>query len=149
MQINSKTRVLVTGGAGFIGSWLVNHLNRQGVERIVIADFLGRDGKWQNLVPLVFEDYIEASDLLAGLESNRLGDFDLVLHMGACSSTSERDATYLVKNNYEFTRRLAEWSLGKGARFVYASSAATYGHGSQGMEDSTDLTYLRGLRPLN
>ncbi|HLE55840.1 MAG TPA: ADP-glyceromanno-heptose 6-epimerase [Rhodothermia bacterium] len=149
MQIDSKTRVLVTGGAGFIGSWLVDQLNRQGVERIVIADFLGRDGKWQNLVPLVFEDYLEASDLLANLESNRLGVFGLVLHMGACSSTSERDATYLVKNNYDFTRRLAEWSLGKGARFVYASSAATYGDGSLGMEDSADLTYLRRLRPLN
>jgi ADP-L-glycero-D-manno-heptose 6-epimerase len=149
MQIDSKTRILVTGGAGFIGSSLVEQLNRQGVERIVITDFLGRDCKWQNLVPLVFEDYLEASDLFAGLESNSLGDFDLVLHMGACSSTSERDATYLVKNNYEFTRRLAEWSLGKGARFVYASSAATYGNGLQGMEDSSDLAYLRRLRPLN
>jgi ADP-L-glycero-D-manno-heptose 6-epimerase len=149
MQINSKTRVLVTGGAGFIGSWLVDHLNRQGVERIVITDFLGRDGKWQNLLPLAFEDYVEASDLFDKLESNRLGDFDLVLHMGACSSTSERDASYLIRNNYEFTRRLAEWSLGKGARFAYASSAATYGDGSQGMEDSADLDYLRRLRPLN
>ncbi len=149
MHIDSNARVLVTGGAGFIGSWLVDQLNRQGVERIVIADFLGRDGKWQNLAPLVFEDYLEASDLFASLESNRLGDFGLVLHMGACSSTSERDATYLVKNNYEFTRRLAQWSLGRGARFVYASSAATYGDGSQGMEDSAELTYLRRLRPLN
>jgi ADP-L-glycero-D-manno-heptose 6-epimerase len=149
MQIDPKTRVLVTGGAGFIGSWLVDQLNRKGVERIVITDFLGRDGKWQNLVPLVFEDYVEASDLFANLESNRLGDFDLVLHMGACSSTSERDATYLVKNNYAFTGRLAEWSFGKGARFVYASSAATYGDGSEGMEDSADLAYLCRLRPLN
>jgi len=149
MQIDSKTRVLVTGGAGFIGSWLVDQLNRQGVEGIVITDFLGRDGKWQNLLPLTFEDYVEASDLFDKLESNRLGDFDLVLHMGACSSTSEPDASYLIRNNYEFTRRLAEWSLGKGARFVYASSAATYGDGSQGMEDSADLNYLRRLRPLN
>ncbi len=149
MVLDSKTRVLVTGGAGFIGSQLVGQLNELGVERIVVTDFLGRDAKWQNLVPLVFEDYLEASELFDNLESHRLGNFDLVLHMGACSSTSERDAGYLIRNNYEFTRRLAEWSLGKGARFVYASSAATYGDGSQGMKDSSDLTYLRSLRPLN
>jgi len=149
VQIDPKMRVLVTGGAGFIGSWLVHDLNQRGVERIVVADFLGRDNKWQNLVPLVFEHYLEAADLFPALESNRLGAFDLVLHMGACSSTSERDATYLVNNNYAFTRRLALWSLEKGARFVYASSAATYGDGSQGMEDSSDVSYLRRLRPLN
>lgn len=149
VQINSKTRVLVTGGAGFIGSWLVHDLNQQGVEKIVVADFLGSDNKWQNLTPLAFERYLEASELLPALESNRLGSFDLVLHMGACSSTSERDASYLVSNNYEFTRRLAHWSLDKGARFVYASSAATYGNGSEGMDDTSDISYLRKLRPLN
>jgi ADP-L-glycero-D-manno-heptose 6-epimerase len=72
-----------------------------------------------------------------------------VLHMGACSSTTECDAAYLMRNNYDFTRRLAEWSIGNGARFVYASSAATYGDGTAGMDDSFDLSYLRRLRPLN
>src|SRR3954469_18196077 len=86
------TRVLVTGGAGFIGSALVWALNEHGVERIVVADRLGTDDKWRNLVGLRFEDYIDADDLLGDLESARLGAFELVLHMGACSSTTERDA---------------------------------------------------------
>jgi ADP-L-glycero-D-manno-heptose 6-epimerase len=149
MPLESSTRVLVTGGAGFIGSWLIHQLNQRGIERIVVADFLRCDEKWRNLLPLSFADYVDAGDLLAALASGRLGDFDLVLHMGACSSTTERDAGYLMRNNYEFTRELAEWCLRSGARFVYASSAATYGDGSAGMEDSSDLTYLRRLRPLN
>jgi ADP-L-glycero-D-manno-heptose 6-epimerase len=100
-------------------------------------------------VPLAFADFVDAGDLLELLGSGRLGKFDLVLHMGACSSTTERDAAYLMRNNYDFTRRLAEWSIGNGARFVYASSAATYGDGTAGMDDSFDLSYLRRLRPLN
>lgn len=149
MALESSDRVLVTGGAGFIGSRLIDKLNQRGIEQIVVADFLQSDEKWRNLLPLSFADYIDAGDLLSALVSGRLGNFDLVLHMGACSSTTERDAGYLMRNNYEFTRELAEWSVQSGARFVYASSAATYGDGSAGMEDSSDLAYLRGLRPLN
>lgn len=150
MTFERSTRVLVTGGAGFIGSWLIHKLNERGIEDIVIADFLSADEKWRNLVPLSFADYLDAADLLKALSSGRLGNFDLVLHMGACSSTTELDAGYLMRNNKnEFTRELAEWSLRSGARFVYASSAATYGDGLAGMEDSSDLTYLRRLRPLN
>ena len=143
-------RVLVTGGAGFIGSALVWALNERGAESIVIVDRLGNDEKWRNLVPLRFDDYLEADDLFARLEDGTLGSFDLVLHMGACSSTTERNATYLVHNNFEYTKRLAHWSLENGARFVYASSAATYGDGSAGMED-TDASpeALSRLRPLN
>lgn len=145
----AKARVLVTGGAGFIGSALVWELNRCGCERIVIADFLESSEKWRNLVPLAFEDYIEADDLLARLESKSLGRFDAVLHMGACSSTTERNAAYLVRNNYQFTKELAACALSSNARFVYASSAATYGDGSAGMGDDASLPYLRKLRPLN
>lgn len=144
-----KTRVLVTGGAGFIGSGLIQQLNTAGVENIVVADFLGTTDKWKNLRELRFEDYLEADDMLARLEAGTLGDFDFVLHMGACSSTTERDAAYLVRNNYEFSKSLAEWSARRNARFVYASSAATYGDGSEGMADSSDLAYLAKLRPLN
>lgn len=143
------TRILVTGGAGFIGSQLVRELNDRGIERIVVADFLGSDEKWRNLVPLRFEDYLEADDLFPRLKVGELGSFDLVLHMGACSSTTETNGPWLIRNNYEFTRELAEWSLGNGARFVYASSAATYGDGSAGMEDRSDLAWLETLRPLN
>ncbi|MES2524217.1 MAG: ADP-glyceromanno-heptose 6-epimerase [Gemmatimonadota bacterium] len=143
-------RILVTGGAGFIGSALVWQLNAMGCERVVIADRLGRSDKWRNLAPLRFEDYLEADDLLPRLESGALGRFTHVLHMGACSSTLERDATFLVHNNFEFTKRVAAWSLGADARFVYASSAATYGDGSAGMSDDVHgLRDLTRLRPLN
>lgn len=143
------SRVLVTGGAGFIGSALVWELNRRGCDRIVIADFLESSDKWRNLVPLRFEDYLEADNLLPRLAAKELGKFDLVLHMGACSATTERDAAYLVRNNYEFTKDIASYALAANARFVYASSAATYGDGSAGMSDSSDLTNLNALRPLN
>jgi ADP-L-glycero-D-manno-heptose 6-epimerase len=143
----SESRVLVTGGAGFIGSALVWALNRRGCDNIVVCDILGTNEKWRNLAPLRFADYVEAEALLPRLQSGALGKFDLVLHMGACSATTEKDATYLIKNNYEFTKDLAVWSLAQKARFVHASSAATYGDGSEGMEDNE--TQLDALRPLN
>jgi ADP-L-glycero-D-manno-heptose 6-epimerase len=148
----SDARVLVTGGAGFIGSALVWALNRRGCERIVVCDRLGTDERWRNLTPLRFADYVEADDLLPRLQSGALGKFDLVLHMGACSSTTETNASFLIRNNFEFTKDLAAWALGqksrgKKTRFVYASSAATYGDGSAGMED--DDAKLDTLRPLN
>ncbi|MGO8767142.1 MAG: ADP-glyceromanno-heptose 6-epimerase [Limisphaerales bacterium] len=143
----SDSRVLVTGGAGFIGSALVWALNRRGCDDIVVCDILGTDEKWRNLTPLRFADYVEAEVLLAKLQGGTLGKFDLILHMGACSSTTERDASYLIRNNYQFTRDLGAWALANKARFVYASSAATYGDGSAGMED--DASQLEKLRPLN
>jgi ADP-L-glycero-D-manno-heptose 6-epimerase len=143
----STSRVLVTGGAGFIGSALVWALNRRGCEDIVICDVLGTNEKWRNLAPLRFTDYVEADVLLSRLQSAALGKFDLVLHMGACSSTTERDASYLIRNNYEFTKDLAAWALTTRTRFVYASSAATYGDGSAGMQDGD--TKIESLRPLN
>ena len=143
----SDARVLVTGGAGFIGSALVWALNRCGCEHIVVCDRLGMDEKWRNLTPLRFANYVEADELLPRLQTGALGKFELVLHLGACSSTTERDASYLIRNNFEFTNDLAAWALGQKARFVYASSAATYGDGSAGMDD--DDAKLDTLRPLN
>lgn len=144
------SRVLVTGGAGFIGSAVVWALNGLGLERIVVTDRLGRDEKWRNLVPLRFEDYLEADDLMPRLTRGSLGRFDLVLHLGACSATTELDATYLARNNFEFTKDLAHWALGHEVRFVYASSAATYGDGAHGMDDHDHSTAaLTRLRPLN
>lgn len=142
-------RVLVTGGAGFIGSALVHALNARGMENIVITDLLGTDDKWKNLVPLAFQDYLEADDFAARLQTNpgAFGSFDAVFHLGACSATTEKDAGYLAKNNYAFTRDLCDFALKTGSRFVYASSAATYGDGERGMDDQ--MPAIQKLRPLN
>src|ERR1700677_1695648 len=142
-----KLRILVTGGAGFIGSALVWELNRRGCENIVITDILGTTEKWKNLTPLRFDDYIEAEDLFPRLDRDALGKFDIVLHLGACSATTELDATWLIRNNFEYTKHLAAWSLANHARFVYASSAATYGDGGAGMSDTEPG--IEKYRPLN
>ncbi len=147
MRPLDECRVLVTGGAGLIGSALVWGLNQRGCERIVVCDVLGTSPKWRNLTPLRFQDYLEADDLFDCLEEETLGEFDLVLHLGACSATTETDGTYLIRNNFEFTKDLAGWALAHGTRFVYASSAATYGDGSAGMSDATED--LSVFRPLN
>ncbi len=149
MILDARSRVLVTGGAGFIGSNLVRELNNRGIDDIIIADFLGSEEKWRNLVPLRFADYLEADDLLERVQTNGLGKVDLVLHMGACSDTTERNARFLIQNNYDYTRQLAQWTLQQGGRFVYASSAATYGDGAAGMSDSGEMESLSALRPLN
>ncbi|HXC33197.1 MAG TPA: ADP-glyceromanno-heptose 6-epimerase [Verrucomicrobiae bacterium] len=141
-------RVVVTGGAGFIGSVLVWELNRRGCFDVAIADFPGNPEKCANLAGLRHTEIIEPADLPARLSSGSLGKLDCIFHLGACSSTTETNEQYLRENNYEYSRKLAEWALGAGVRFVYASSAATYGDGSAGMDDS-DPRQLERLRPLN
>lgn len=141
--------IIVTGGAGFIGSNIVKALNEAGEQDILIVDRLGKTDKWKNLTDLRFLDYEHKDDFLVRLEQ---GSFDrgtrAVIHMGACSSTTERDADYLMRNNYEYSRKLATRFAGReGVRFIYASSAATYGDGSQGYSD--DHRTVPSLRPLN
>ena len=114
-----------------------------------MTDVLGSDEKWRNLVPLRFADYVEADHFRRHLAANPLafGRFSTVFHLGACSATTEKNASYLADNNYNVTKELAAWSLEHSARFIYASSAATYGDGAQGMDDKSED--LNRLRPLN
>jgi ADP-L-glycero-D-manno-heptose 6-epimerase len=140
--------IIVTGGAGFIGSATIKKLNDQGIEKILVVDELGKSDKWKNLLGKRFSDYIHKDDFLKSLENrNNFSDAEAVIHFGACSSTTEQDADFLMRNNYKYSRSLAEWALVKNARFIYASSAATYGDGSHGFSDD-DATSSK-LRPMN
>jgi ADP-L-glycero-D-manno-heptose 6-epimerase len=139
-------RIVVTGAGGFIGRNIAAELNARGHDDLLLVDYLGKEEKWRNLRGLDFEDILNPAAFLERLESGKLSDIDAIIHMGACSATTERDADYLVENNYRYTRTLCEWSLIQKVRFIYASSAATYGDGSKGYSDTTPL---EDLRPLN
>ena len=145
--------IIVTGGAGLIGSAVIQHLNRIGREDILVVDHLGLTDKWRNLSALRFMDYMEkdAFELLLdnGSAASRLPGrkLEAVIHLGACSATTEPDATYLIRNNFEYSRKLALTALAADARFIYASSAATYGDGENGFAD--DEQQLATLRPMN
>jgi ADP-L-glycero-D-manno-heptose 6-epimerase len=140
--------IVVTGGAGFIGSAFVARLNDGGIDDILIVDELGSTEKWRNLVKRRFADYIDKDDFLSLIETDKLPfKAEAVVHMGACSSTTERDAGYLLENNFHYTCRLAEWALARSVRFIYASSAATYGDGARGFSDDDEAT--RTLLPIN
>jgi ADP-L-glycero-D-manno-heptose 6-epimerase len=138
----------VTGGAGFIGSATIWQLNRLGYDDILCVDHLRSGDKWKNLVGLRITDALHKDDFLATLRRNS-GAFqaDTVIHLGACSSTTERDADYLLRNNTHYTSELCEWSLERHANFIYASSAATYGDAAGGFDD--DPARLESLVPLN
>jgi ADP-L-glycero-D-manno-heptose 6-epimerase len=140
--------IIVTGGAGFIGSAIVAALNSRGISDIIIVDELGTDEKWKNLVRLSYEDYIEKDDFIEIVSSSSI-DFpvEAIFHLGACSSTTELDCSYLAINNYEYTKVLEDWAVNNDVRFIYASSAATYGDGSLGFKD--DQAQIHKLRPLN
>ncbi|HPD57324.1 MAG TPA: ADP-glyceromanno-heptose 6-epimerase [Smithellaceae bacterium] len=140
--------IIVTGGAGFIGSAFVWKLNQQGVDDIIIVDQLGSDDKWKNLVNRRFTDCLHKDDFIKIVQEDK-GPWKVraVIHMGACSSTTERDADYLWENNYLYSRRVAEWSLRHNIRFIYASSAATYGDGTLGFSD--DHEKIGSLKPIN
>jgi len=140
--------IIVTGGAGFIGSALIAGLNKKNITDILVVDRLGKDLKWKNLQNLSFADYVEKDDFLELVIEEKLDSpVDAVFHLGACSDTTETNASYLIKNNYEYTKLLAQWATDADIRFIYASSAATYGNGSVGFRD--DKQKIEVLRPLN
>jgi ADP-L-glycero-D-manno-heptose 6-epimerase len=139
--------IVVTGGAGFIGSAIVWRLNSLGYDKIIVVDELGTDEKWKNLVGLQFSDFINKDKFIENIEKGLDIDAEFIIHMGANSSTTEKDADSLIKNNYEYSKSLAKYSINNNVRFIYASSAATYGDGSLGFKD--DLNDLHSLRPLN
>ena len=139
--------IIVTGAAGFIGRNVVAELNRRGHKNLLLVDKLGTDEKWSNLVGLQFEDILSPDDFLKNVKAGVAPKAGVCIHLGACSATTEKDADYLLENNYRYTRTLCEWSLKQNVRFVYASSAATYGDGSLGYSDADAVTPT--LRPLN
>jgi len=139
--------IVVTGAAGFIGRNAVAELNSRGFDNMLLVDHLGTDEKWRNLVGLRYEDIVAPDNFLAQIQAGKLPAIESIIHLGACSATTERDADYLLRNNYHYTRTLCEWSLRNDARFIYASSAATYGDGAHGYSDDDASTIT--LQPLN
>lgn len=140
--------LVITGSAGFIGSALVWGFNKRGFQDILIVDSLGKDEKWRNLRNLRFNDFMDKEEFIERLEKGQLDDkIKDIIHLGACSDTMEKDADFLIRNNYEYSKRIAIWCLKRGKRLLYASSAATYGDGSKGFSDEHSL--LPSLKPLN
>lgn len=137
--------IIVTGGAGFIGSCVLRTLNDAGYTDIVVVDNICSTEKWRNLANKTYTEYISRNEFL-----NRLPEFSgktsAVIHLGACSSTTERDFDFLYKNNYEFSKSLWNFCADENISFIYASSAATYGGGECGFDDKDDIS---ALRPLN
>ncbi|MDJ0781182.1 MAG: ADP-glyceromanno-heptose 6-epimerase [Desulfosarcinaceae bacterium] len=138
---------IITGGAGFIGSACLWRLNQAGVDDILVVDNLGDSEKWKNLVNRRYRDYLHKSRFLDRLESGALGRITAIIHMGACSATTETDADFLMTNNLHYSQRLARYALEHGIRFINASSAATYGNGDRGFSDAPDSQAQ--LKPLN
>jgi ADP-L-glycero-D-manno-heptose 6-epimerase len=138
--------LLVTGGAGFIGSNLVASLNEAGSSDIVVNDTLGSDGKWRNLGKRQLADVVPPADLFGWLENRKL---DAVIHLGAISDTTATDGDLIMDTNFRLSLKLLDWCTGTRTRFIYASSAATYGDGAQGFDDDCSPAALRRLKPMN
>lgn len=137
-------RVIVTGGAGFIGSCIVQMLNSMGLREIIVVDNVNTSEKWKNLRNKKYESYYHKSEFLNRLP--QLKGITHIVHMGACSATTELDFDYLYKNNFEYTKTLWNYATEKQISFIYASSAATYGAGENGFDDKQELCQLM---PLN
>lgn len=146
MKKTDQPYIVVTGAAGFIGSGIVRHLNDQGYTNLILVDNIGKSEKWKNLLGKKYADFLSIEGLTPWL-SGREKEIGAFIHLGACSDTLETDGDYIMESNYRYTLKLAEYALKNGQRFIYASSAATYGDGSLGFSDEHDM--LDQLRPLN
>ena len=138
--------LLVTGGAGFIGSNVVAALNEAGRADVTVCDRLGHDGKWRNLAKRQLADLVPPAELLNWLGGRRL---DAIIHLGAISETTATDGDLVIETNFRQSMRLLDWCTVHATPFIYASSAATYGDGAQGFRDDPSLAALKALRPLN
>jgi ADP-L-glycero-D-manno-heptose 6-epimerase len=138
--------LLVTGGAGFIGSNIVAALNDAGRADVVVCDVLGSEGKWRNLAKRQLADIVPPGELSDWLKGRRL---DAVLHLGAISETTATDGDLVIESNFRLSMRLLDWCTASSTPFIYASSAATYGDGAQGFSDDPSLAALKTLRPMN
>jgi ADP-L-glycero-D-manno-heptose 6-epimerase len=138
--------LLVTGGAGFIGSNVVASLNEAGRGDVIVNDTLGSDGKWRNLGTRQLADFVPPADLFRWIEGRKL---DAVIHLGAISTTTATDGDEIIDNNFRFSLRLLDWCTATQTPFIYASSAATYGDGSGGFSDDYALAALKKLKPMN
>ena len=138
--------LLVTGGAGFIGSNLVAALNEAGRTDVVVCDWLGHDGKWRNLAKRQLADIVPPEQLMGWLAGRRL---EGIFHLGAISETTATDGDLVVETNFRLSMRLLDWCTAQAVPFVYASSAATYGDGISGFDDDPSLMALKRLRPMN
>jgi ADP-L-glycero-D-manno-heptose 6-epimerase len=138
--------LLVTGGAGFIGSNLVAALNQAGRADVAVCDVLGHDGKWRNLAKRQLADIVPPAELLAWLKGRRL---DAVIHLGAISETTATDGDLVIETNFRLSMRLLDWCTANATPFIYASSASTYGDGAQGFRDDSSVEALKALRTMN
>jgi ADP-L-glycero-D-manno-heptose 6-epimerase len=141
--------IVVTGGGGFIGSAIIWKLNKLDISNILAVDKFAKLQKYKNLDFLKYSSVLDKDTFLENIESGKYDNIliDSIIHMGACSATTEYNMDFLMKNNFEYTKKLCEYSVSRGIRFIYASSAATYGDGSAGYDDDTDK--LDELKPLN
>ncbi len=138
--------LLVTGGAGFIGSNLVAALNEAGRADVAVCDVLGHDGKWRNLAKRQLADVVPPAELPDWLKGRRL---DAVIHLGAISETTATDGDLVIETNFRLSMRLLDWCTANATPFIYASSASTYGDGAQGFRDDQSVSALKALRPMN
>ena len=138
--------LLVTGGAGFIGSNVVAALNDAGRSDVVVCDHLGSDGKWRNLAKRQLVDIVPPAELPDWLKGRKL---DAVIHLGAISETTATDGDLVIETNFRFSMRLLDWCTANAVPLIYASSAATYGDGAEGFDDDASLPALKKLRPMN